>query len=205
MSLDRTEAAGKTERDCEERGLLVRHVSGDAKAFPELITAFRAQVYSFLVRLGVEAEARDDLFQEIFLKVHNSASKYQATMPLRPWIFTIVANTARSHFRKVKVREVITGDEKIEERAEQGVQGNSHDLAEAREMVTWLEREITALPLSQREVVVLCLVQGFSQNEVAGVLEMPLNTVKTNLRRGKMSLVAALTERSNSVSREVMS
>lgn len=190
MSSDQPEpaskAASKAVEDAGERKLLLRHLAGDKAAFPELVTIFRTQVYSYLLRLGVEKHARDDLFQDIFMRIHQAARLYDPEMPLRPWVFTVVANTARSYFRKVKIRMVVQEDAEIEER---GNDKDVHQLAEAREMIGWLQKELKSLPLPQREVVILCLVQGISQHEVALALNIPLNTVKTHLRRARLSLV----------------
>ena len=67
-----------------ERQLLVRHRDGDPDAFEELVQRFRAPVFSYLVRCGVEPASRDDLFQEIFIKIHNASARYRAEQPLPP-------------------------------------------------------------------------------------------------------------------------
>src|SRR5205085_6907941 len=87
-----------------EAELLPRHCRGDGDAFPALLQAFRAPVYGYLVRCGVAEGTRDDLFQEIFLKVHQGAGHYSPGRPLKPWLFTIVANCVRDHFRRRQSR-----------------------------------------------------------------------------------------------------
>src|SRR5687768_12742063 len=87
----------------EERRLLSRHLEGDQQAFTELVRAYRSPVYGYLVRCGVAESARDDLFQEVFLKIHGAAKSYTPERDLKPWLFTIVANTVRSHFRRKKI------------------------------------------------------------------------------------------------------
>ncbi len=82
--------------DLEERTWLSRHCRGDASAFPALLEAYRRPVYGYLVRSGVAEANRDDIFQNIFLKIHAAARSYDPTRPLRPWLFTIVANTVRA-------------------------------------------------------------------------------------------------------------
>ena len=63
------------------------------------MAAYRRPVYSYLVRSGVADADRDDVFQGIFLKIHTAAGSYDPTRPLAPWLFTIVANSVRNHFR----------------------------------------------------------------------------------------------------------
>ena len=101
------------ERPGEEldgRELLIRHQDGDSAAFSALIDLYRAPVCTYLCRCGITNLERDDLFQEVFIKVHLNAGRYDRAMPLKPWLFTIMANTVRSHFRKEKTKlECLSG------------------------------------------------------------------------------------------------
>ena len=94
-------------RTADEKALLLRHRAGDRDAFAGLVEAYRAPVYSYLVRAGVPEGERDDLFQEVFLRVHRSASSYQEDRPVHPFLFTIVCNTVRTHLRRRRVRALI--------------------------------------------------------------------------------------------------
>ena len=176
----------------DTRVLLARHVKGDPNAFPQLIHKFRRQVYSYLIRCGVPDEARDDLFQDIFLKVHHAAPTYQPDRPLEPWFFTIVANSARSYYRKQVVQQRLRG--KLESDVSQEPMSDD-DVVEALETTEWLERQITLLPCKQREVIALCCFDNLSRKEVAQILNCPVGTVKTNLRRARTTLAKALAVR----------
>ena len=61
--------------------------------------AIGGTIGAYLVRAGVAEADRDDLFQAVFLRVHKAAGSYQPSRPLAPWLFTIVANVVRNHFR----------------------------------------------------------------------------------------------------------
>lgn len=185
----------------DEGTLLVRHCSGDAAAFAEFITRYRRVVYSYLVRCGVENGVRDDLFQEIFAKVHAAAASYQPDRALRPWVLAIAANTVRSHYRKERVRDLVPVEPLPA--ARDTVAPDSEQLIEARETAAWVEQVIAGLPFSQREVVVLCCVEQLPQADVAAALGMPVNTVKTHLRRARLALAQALARRRAALRREV--
>ena len=79
--------------DC--RDLLVGHRNGNSEAFGELVSRYRAPIYSYLVRSGIRESQRDDVFQEVFVKIHSSCARYDESLPLTPWVFTIVVNTVR--------------------------------------------------------------------------------------------------------------
>ena len=189
--------------DLDERRFLLRHCQGDRAAFSQLVAQFRRPVFGYLVRCGVPTAARDDLFQEIFLKVHGAAKRYQPDRPLKPWIFTIVANTVRSHYRKLRVRQLVMHEANPPDRAD-GSPGSAA-WAEARETAAWLQQEMACLPLAQREVVSLCCVERMDQKAAADVLELPLGTVKTHLHRARAALARQLARRNAQSQREVSS
>jgi len=176
-----------------EADLLLRHLEGDEDAFAELVQRYRAPVYSYLVRCGVAPDDRDDLFQEIFIRVHRAAASYDTGRPLHPWIFTIVANTVRTHLRRQRVRSLVGS---VEETAEP-VAGDpgAERVAAGRQTMAWLERQIEKLPLARREVLILACVENRPLQEIAGVLGIPLWTVKTHLRRARLNLAEELARR----------
>jgi RNA polymerase sigma factor (sigma-70 family) len=184
----------------EEGQLLLRHRGGDTEAFAELVARYRRPVYSYLVRCGVEEAARDDLFQEVFTNIHRAAATYQPERPVKPWVFAIVANVVRGHYRKARVREIVVS---APDPQQSDSAPDSHQLAEARETAAWIERAVAALPFSQREVVVLCCIEQLQQDDVAATLGMPVNTVKTHLRRARIALAQALARRTAVLRREV--
>ena len=205
---EQTPPPGSAVVDLEERTWLARHCRGDQNAFPALLEAFRRPVYSFLVRNGVAAADRDDVFQSIFLSIHAAAPSYDPARPLAPWLFTIVANTVRNHLRDGRLRERYLSDERAGGAAIPFASEPSaapvdiadpdpgpEQIAAARETVAWLEQALLKLAPAQREALLLTTVGGLRQQEVAQVLGQPVNTVKTHLRRARIALAAALAER----------
>ena len=176
----------------------MRHRAGDGEAFASLVAEYRASVYSYLSRCGIDAADRDDLFQDIFIKIHRSAASYQDHRPLHPWIFTIVSNTIRTHLRKRRVRQLVFAETGGEEAPGQNLPDPAPDgerRTTARQTATFVRREIGRLRLVQREVVLLACVERLTLGEVAAVLEIPVNTVKTHLRRARLALAKALARR----------
>jgi RNA polymerase sigma-70 factor (ECF subfamily) len=186
-----------------ERELLLLHRGGDPEAFARLVGEYRRPVYSYLVRCGVTDADRDDLFQEIFIKIHAAAPQYDDERPLHPWLFTIVANTVRSYHRKNKVREMVFADPPAAEPRSANPDGERS--AMARQTAAWLEQEVRKLPLPQQEVLILTCIENLPQKEVAGILGLPVNTVKTHLRRARLALIDRLARRDTNKSGEVPS
>ncbi len=182
--------------DLEERTWLTRHCRGDASAFPALLEAYRRPVFGYLVRNGVAEADRDDIFQSIFLKIHAAAQSYDPTRPLGPWLFTIVANTVRNHFRAQAVPfTMVPRDDPLDPLDPPDPNPGPEHIAEARETIAWLEEALLALPPVQREVLLLVTIVGLRQQDAANSLNLPLNTVKTHLRRARLALAAGLANR----------
>ena len=179
--------------DLEELQWLPRHARGDRDAFPALMEAYRAPVWSYLARCGVSLQLREDLFQDIFLKVHQSAPSYRASWPLRPWVFTIAANTLRNHVRdRQRYRQVFAPDDTTELADPRDPQPRIDESAVIAETKSWVDKAIMQLPFSQREVLVLVTLESLPLKEVAAILKVSQNTVKTRLRRARLKLADML-------------
>ena len=144
--------------DLKERTWLPRHCRGDQQAFDQLLAAYRKLVYTFLHRYGIEPQNRDDLFQDIFLKVHLAASSYRPAQPLQPWLISIVLNTVRN-FRRDRGRRkhfmthlkavsdnAPTGNDNPESQQAQNLEPDLEEQVGQQSTVLWLEQRITALP-----------------------------------------------------------
>ena len=192
-SVDRPPVAVRGAHVGLEEDLILRHVDGEPGAFAELVDRYRAPVYSYLSRCGVAGDDRDDLFQEIFIRVHRAARSYDPDRPLHPWLFTIVANTVRTHLRRQRVRSLV--DAAVTTGEPVADQPGAERVAAGRQTVAWLEERISELPLARREVLLLACVESLPLKEVASVLGLPLGTVKTHLRRARLTLAEALARR----------
>lgn len=176
-----------------DRDLLQHHHGGDRAAFAQLMKNYANPIYGYMTRSGVSAGDRDDLFQEVFCKVHQASKTKMPTGPVRPWVFRIAVNTVRDHFRRKKVRSVVTLD--AEPAKQETADDSPQASAEAKETAAFLEQEIQKLPLAQREALLLSSVAGLGIRDAASVLGEPAETVKTRLRRARAALAKAMSRR----------
>src|SRR5436305_9634113 len=72
---------------------------GDKSSFPKLMQRYQRELYHFLVRFLGDRTQAEDVFQETFLQVHQSAGQFDTSRRFRPWLFTIAANKARDLIR----------------------------------------------------------------------------------------------------------
>lgn len=189
---DPIETASDAVVNLDERAWLPRHCAGDRRAFAQLVESYRVSVFSYLVRSGVSSAQRDDIFQDAFMKIHLAAARYEPSRALRPWVFTIVANTVRNHFRDEAIRRKrFVADDDVNPPDPRPHPDEQLALGEERQAV---ESAILKLPAVQREVLVLSTISGLSLAQVAVVVGAPINTVKTRLHRARIALTEDLSD-----------
>ena len=181
--------------------MLARHLEGDPRAFGDLVDRYGGGIYAYLYRSGLQRPAADDLFQETFLRVHRSAGRYDAGHAFQTWLYTIATNLVRSHYRKRKVRRIMTGWWRRSPGDPQGeaVPLDPPDPAadpEVRvgdkERVGLIEQALGDLPDGPRRALLLTRVEGMSLAQAADALGVGVPTVKTWVRRGRLALADAL-------------
>src|SRR5678815_3094560 len=79
--------------------LLEDYRHGNSRSFSDLVSRYERELYHFLVRFLGDRAAAEDVFQETFLQVHQSADQFDLQRRFRPWLFTIAANKARDLIR----------------------------------------------------------------------------------------------------------
>ena len=188
-------------RDDDGARWLVAFADGDRDAFEPFVRRWADVVYATIARSGVTGADRDDLFQEVWIKVARAARGFDADRPVAPWLLSIVLNAVRDARRSRAAGEAARTDAMVVERADTAPAPRDH--VEAAETAEWLAEAVAALPDGQREAVLLCAVQCRPQTEAADALGVPVNTVKTLLRRGRLALAQALARRRTIAAREV--
>jgi RNA polymerase sigma-70 factor (ECF subfamily) len=149
---------------------LVRAVGqGDGIAFAELCTRWERPLYRFLHRCGSGDDA-DDLFQETWMRVVRSASRFDPERRFSTWLFQIALNLARDLGRRRARSDADAASEPIDDESP----GRMERAIDAR-------RLLDSLTEAQREVVVLRMFADLSEAECAEVLGCPRGTVKSRL------------------------
>src|SRR5688572_29741410 len=78
--------------DPPDETLLANYRGGDRKSFAQLVERYQRELFHFLVRFLGDRAAAEDIFQETFLQVHQSAAQFDPSRRFRPWLFTIAAD-----------------------------------------------------------------------------------------------------------------
>ena len=164
----------------EDWGAVVRASASDSAALTALYRTFGGAVRSFLRRIVPSAsiEDADDLCQEVFMRVPKAAPSYRGDASVKSWLFGVAARVARSRARRHAVRRVLFLARPPD--PEPDVPDPVRHLD--------VQRAIDTLPSSQREVLIMTVVEGLSAKEVSAALGIKEKTVWTRLHRARSAL-----------------
>jgi len=155
-------------------------------AFERLVPAYRRRVFGLAYSVLRDRGAAEDVAQEVFVKLWQALPRYDGRAQLSTWIYAITRNTAISATRRQR-RSISMSDPTVFEEVESRGAAPEAGLDDAA-----LWRSVEALPDKQRQAVTLYYQEERTVEEVAGMMGLPVNTVKTHLHRARASLAAAL-------------
>ena len=165
--------------------LMLAFQHGSREAFEELYTRYRGPLYGFFRRrLNSELRA-EDLAQETFLVVIRGVERYEPRALVRTYLYAIALNLLMSERRK----RAHDGPD-LESVAEPAMQSSP-------ERKLWVSEGLQKLDETEREILMLREYEQLSYGEIAEVLQMPLNTVRSRLFRARMALKQHLAPEAN--------
>ncbi len=166
----------------EPTSLLLRAQQGDSEAVERLIELYQDTIYSMAVSFTRNPHQAEDLAQDAWIKILRGLPKFRHDSKFSTWLYRITMNTFLNATRAVRREAEVMGSLLPEqEPAKPGLE-STLDMNEA----------VRALPEEFRSVVVLRYVTDLSYKEIASVLELPLGTVQSRLRRALDKLESSL-------------
>jgi RNA polymerase sigma-70 factor (ECF subfamily) len=177
-----------TERTDEQ--LIAAYQHGDRDSFQQLVGRYERELFHFLVRFLSDRAAAEDIFQETFLQIHQSAPTFDVERRFRPWLFTIAANKARDLIRSNSRRptnplqaSVNSGDDDSAEFID--LMKSSDEMPDApliqKELRQKVQATVTGMPEHLREILLLSYFHQFPYKQISDILDIPLGTVKSRL------------------------
>jgi RNA polymerase sigma-70 factor (ECF subfamily) len=159
---------------------LVDQVLRDPEAFGEIIDRHKAMVYSLAYHFFQNRALAEDIAQDVYMELFRNLRRIQSDLHLSFWLNQAVTRKCIDYTRRLKHRRY----QPLEEVAEPGFEPLEADplLAES------LRRIVDSLPDRMKMVVILRFQEDLKLSEIAEILDMPVNTVKTTLRRALVRL-----------------
>jgi len=166
----------------------------DAGAFGELMRRYQRPLVGFLMRLTGNLDVAQDLAEETFVRVWQSAPRYRPSAKFTTWLFTIASRLATDHVRRAQVRRSVPLDAPIADGERTFAEtladaGPAADQQVAGEQTAALVRAaVRELPLEQRAALALCEFENLSYADAAQVMGCTAKSVESRIYRAKQTL-----------------
>jgi RNA polymerase sigma-70 factor (ECF subfamily) len=162
---------------------LARTREGDDGAFAALVAHYQPFVFRWAVALSGDADAAEDITQEVLVRVHRKLATFRGDGPFEGWLYRI---TRRVALRTRRTRRDVPGPAAT---ATQDVYLTDPGARVDRQRAVALVRSIAeTLPVRQREVFVLCDIEGRTPAEAAAMLDMRDVSVRASLFKARASI-----------------
>jgi RNA polymerase sigma-70 factor, ECF subfamily len=184
-----------------DAALMVAFQGGDASAFRSLFEKYGRAMVAFCHHFVHDLARAEELAQEVFLKLHRSAARYQPSARFRTFLYRIASNHCLNELRRGEygARRALESAEDGEGRGEPadpdslpGAGPDPEETALAAALGRAVEELLTSLPEKQRAAFVLGRLEGLSYEEIADVLGTTVPAVKSLIHRATVAAAAAL-------------
>jgi RNA polymerase sigma-70 factor, ECF subfamily len=182
--------AGTNTNMTSDEALMLEFQLGSRAAFEELFARYRGPLHGFFRRRLNDAGRADDLTQETFLAVIHATSRYEPRALVRTYLYGIalklLAAERRKQFRNAPAQY-----------------DAEHAIDDAADIVLWVRQALGKLDPSEREILMLREYEQLSYLDIAELLRIPVNTVRSRLFRARLALKGWL-ESEKTVDRSVI-
>lgn len=153
---------------------------GVTVAFDQLFIRYRQPIFAFFRRRTSDQPRAEELTQETFVALLRSAPRYQPRALFRTFLFAIAFKILRADRRKLTFRSFFHAASANIERSASRHKDNDE--------ILWLRQALGRLDAIDREILLLREFEQLSYNEIADLLKLPLNTVRSRLFRARLAL-----------------
>jgi len=173
----------------DDKELIEKILNGNINAFQLIIEKYQRLVSHIVFKMIKSEKDREDLCQDIFLKIYHNLAKFRFEANFSTWIGKIAYNTCINYLEKFKVS--LYDDISAEDLSLEDISGNSispNELTEKHDISFRIQYEIDSLPVHYRTILTLYHVDEMRYHEIAEVMALPEGTVKNYLFRARKLL-----------------
>ncbi len=161
-----------------EAELVTRTKQGDDAAFAELVTLYQNRIFNFVLARIRHRQQAEDVTQEVLVKAYFSLNKLREPAKFKSWLFSIAHNHLRDMLRKRKLETTDVEECHTEHYVDPDTPEKELKRQRTRETV-W--NALVQLKPEQREILVMCDIEGLSYREIAEIMSVPLGTVQSRI------------------------
>ncbi|SUA66588.1 Sigma-24 [Oligella urethralis] len=182
-----------TDRELDA-ALVKRAQAGEKRAFELLVSKYQRRILRLLGRILYNQSDVEDVAQETFLKAYRALPKFRNESAFYTWLYRIAVNTARNHLSS-KQNQLFVSDQLESQDGEtfslldnltDGETPETH--MHNREILEALQAALDDLPEQLRQAIVLRELEGLSYEEIAGVMDCPVGTVRSRIFRAREAI-----------------
>lgn len=168
--------------------ILERAAGGDVAAFEEVYKIYNRFVYNVALRMCRNNEMAQDVTQDVFITVYNKFDRFRFESSFKTWVYRITVNTSINSLKKgSKMRDKSVA---FDDQYDYGQRSDTvPEQMRREEQAALIDRLLGYLNADQRACMVLRSIEGLSYEEIAESLKIPINTVRSRLKRGREKLL----------------
>ena len=186
--------------DINDETLIDRAQKGDKAAFDEFYQRHKKQIFTYIYRFVGNRELAEELTQETFINAYTHLDKYLAKGKPLAWIYTIASNLSKNALKSRAVRKEVSLNTPLKNSNGQlDLLDVLEDFKEKtqltimnEELASKIQESIDSLPIEDKEILLLCDMQGQSYQDVAQILGCKTSTVGSRLFRARKKIAKKL-------------
>jgi len=165
-----------------DEALMLEFQRGSREAFEELFARYREPLFGFFRRRLENRERAEDLAQETFLVVIRATARYEPRALVRTYLYGIALKLLAGERRK------LSGKEQSMEPGQESAVSAVRAVTDASETALWVRQALKKLDAGEREILMLREYEQLNYAEIAELLRLPVNTVRSRLFRSRVAL-----------------
>ena len=163
---------------------------GDMAAFEEIYKTFSSMVYTVAMNITRHTQDAEEATQEVFIKVFRALKYFKFNSSFGTWLYRITMNTAINIYRN-RARRMVETINYDETGVSVPIAPDTSKASRDRSHAAWLvDKLLDNITPDQRSCIVLREIEGLDYKEISAVLNIPLNTVRSRLKRAREAMIA---------------